>query len=115
MQDCLFCKILNNEIPSSKVYEDEKVYAFKDINPMAKEHYLFIHKNHSTNINEMSDSNSDDLKDIFGAISIFTRDSDLSTSGFRVVTNHGPNAGQTVFHTHFHVLGGEILRGFGAH
>lgn len=113
MQGCLFCKILKGEIPSEKVYEDQNVYAFKDIHPLAKEHYLFIHRDHSENVNEMSDKNPDQLKDIFCAISKFTSNN-LSQNGFRVVTNLGAFAGQTVFHTHFHVLGGEILGGFGA-
>lgn len=114
MDDCLFCKILKKEIPSTEVYVDENVYAFKDINPMAKEHYLFIHKSHTKNINELSDTNSVQLSEIFSAISKFTQSNKLSQDGFRVVTNYGPHAGQTVFHTHFHVLGGEQLKGFGA-
>ena len=114
MSECLFCKILNGEIPSEKVYEDEKVFAFKDINPMAKEHYLFISKSHSLNINEISDNKPEQLSEVFSAISSFTKNSDLIDNGFRVVTNSGSNGGQTVFHTHFHLLGGEQLRGFGA-
>lgn len=114
MSDCLFCKILKNEIPSSKVYENETVYAFKDINPMSKEHYLFIHKEHSTNINELSSNSSDQLKDIFDGIRDFTQNCDLEKNGFRVVTNVNKDGGQTVFHTHFHVLGGEPLSQFGS-
>jgi histidine triad (HIT) family protein len=110
---CLFCRILKGEIPSHKVYEDESVYAFKDIAPMAREHYLFIHKNHSQNINEMA-QNAAQITDVFLAIKSFTESTALSTAGFRVVTNQGAQAGQTVFHTHFHILGGEQLKGFGA-
>ncbi len=112
--DCLFCKIIQGEIPSQKVYEDENVYAFRDIAPMAKEHYLFISKTHSKDINELSQAHPGQLSDIFNAISIFTKESGLAESGFRIVTNLGKDGGQTVFHTHFHVLGGEQLKGFGA-
>lgn len=114
MNDCIFCKILKGEIPSTRVYEDEKVIGFKDLNPLAKEHYLFIHREHTENINELSSSNPEQLTDVFQAISTFTKESGLSESGFRVVTNQGANGGQTVFHTHFHVLGGEKLAGFGS-
>ena len=74
MMDCLFCKIISGEIPSEKVYEDESILAFKDINPMSKEHYLFIHKSHSKNIVELTDSNSEHITSIFKAISKFTKE-----------------------------------------
>ncbi|EQC51915.1 histidine triad nucleotide-binding protein [Bacteriovorax sp. DB6_IX] len=114
MSDCLFCKILAGEIPSSKVYEDEKVVGFKDIQPQAKEHYLFIHREHTANVNEISENSPEQLADIFQGISKFTKSNELEKNGFRVVTNLGPHGCQTVFHTHFHVLGGEQLRGFGS-
>lgn len=113
MTNCLFCKILKGDIPSEKVYENEKVYGFKDIAPMAKEHYLFVHKNHTSNVNELVHEHPEQLTDIFAAIRIFTKQIDIEKSGFRIVTNIGSNAGQTVFHTHFHVLGGERLGKFG--
>lgn len=111
MSDCLFCKIIKNEIPSTKVFENEKVFAFVDINPMAKEHYLFISKQHSKNINEME---SGEIVDIMNAIKEFTQNNALESNGFRVVSNVNNHGCQTVFHTHFHVLGGEQLKGFGA-
>lgn len=114
MSDCLFCKILAGEIPSTKVYEDEKVYAFKDIQPLAKEHYLFIHRSHTSNVNEMSENSPEQVSEIYQAINKFTKGTELEKNGFRVVTNLGPHGCQTVFHTHFHVLGGEQLKGFGA-
>lgn len=114
MIDCLFCRIINGDIPSEKVFEVESVIAFKDINPMSKEHYLFIHKSHSKNIVEMTDNNPEHITSIFTAISKFTKDRNLVDTGFRIVTNMGLDGGQTVFHTHFHVLAGEQLRGFGA-
>ncbi len=113
MQECLFCKIIAGEIPSKKVYEDENVYAFEDISPMAKIHWLFIHKKHTENISAMS-QDPQQITDIFQAITRVAQEKGLESDGYRVVTNLGPNAGQTVFHTHFHVLGGEKLKGFGA-
>lgn len=112
MEDCLFCKIIKNEIPSTRVYEDDLVIAFKDLYPQAKEHYLFISKSHTKNINELSE-NSSELSSIFSAIKKFTQEKKLDEEGFRVVTNLGKNAGQTVFHTHFHILAGEKLGTFG--
>ena len=114
MSDCLFCKIIKGDIPSEKVYEDENVFAFKDISPMAKEHYLFIHKKHSKNINDISKNDPVQFAQIFSAIETFTSSNELEKSGFRIVSNIGEDGGQTVFHTHFHVLGGEKLKGFGA-
>lgn len=114
MNDCLFCKIIAGEIPSKKVYEDGKVFAFHDINPLAKNHWLFIHKDHTKNVNEMANEKPEQLLDLFKAISIVTKDENVVDEGYRVVTNNGAAAGQTVFHTHFHVLSGEQLKGFGA-
>lgn len=111
MNDCLFCKILKNEIPSERVYEDDNVYAFKDINPSAQEHYLFISKQHSENFNKLSPH---ELVNIQKAIITFTSGTKLESDGFRIVTNINADGGQTVFHTHFHLLGGEQLKGFGA-
>lgn len=113
MSDCLFCKIINQEIPSEKVYENEYIYAFKDIYPQASEHYLFISKKHTENVNELV-NDVGELQHIFAAIKDFTENhSNLAKDGFRVVTNHGKHGCQTVFHTHFHVLGGEQLGSFG--
>lgn len=114
MSDCIFCKILKGDIPSKKVYEDEKVFAFVDISPHAKEHYLFIHRNHTRDINDLVENSPQDLIDLYKAIKNFTEDGELSKAGFRVVTNMGQHGGQTVFHTHLHLLGGEPLRGFGS-
>lgn len=113
MNDCLFCKIVTGEIASKKVYEDERVYAFKDLNPLAKEHVLFVHKKHSRDVNDLVEHDENQLLDIFQAIQIYSKASKTDSSGFRVVTNVGKNGGQTVFHTHFHLLSGEKLGGFG--
>lgn len=113
MDNCLFCKILEGKIPSTKVFENDKVLGFKDIQPLAKTHYLFVHKDHTKNINEISDEASSQYAEIFSAIAEISRKEGLDQSGFRVVSNVGAHAGQTVFHTHFHLLGGEPLGGFG--
>jgi histidine triad (HIT) family protein len=111
VSDCIFCKIISGDLPCEKVYEDQFVLGFKDLNPLAKIHNLFIHKEHSKNVNEMS---SDQISTVYSAIKKFTEDEGLDESGFRVVTNIGKDGGQTVFHTHFHVLAGERLGGFGS-
>ncbi len=113
MESCIFCKIVKGEIPSTKVYEDDKVYGFVDLYPQAKIHLLFIHKSHTKNINEMALS-PEAIGEVFTAIKIYSEQAGLDKNGFRIVTNLGPEAGQTVFHTHFHVLGGEQLKRFGA-
>jgi histidine triad (HIT) family protein len=112
--DCIFCKIVDGKIPSTKVFENEKVLGFKDLRPNASIHYLFIHKEHTKDVNDMSGSGSNQFADIFAGIKEVTENEKLTEKGFRVVTNSGPNAGQTVFHTHFHVLAGEPLNGFGS-
>lgn len=109
--DCLFCKIIRGEIPSTKIYEKGNVTGFVDIFPQAKVHLLFVHKNHSTNVNEMA---TQDIGEVFAAIAEYTAKESLGNGGFRVVTNVGKDAGQTVFHTHFHVLSGEKLGRFGS-
>ncbi len=110
MDDCLFCKMVAGEIPCDKVFESDKVLGFKDIYPQARTHLLFIHKEHTSNVNQMS---GEQIATIFEAIKTHTEEG-LVEAGFRIVTNFGSNAGQTVFHTHFHVLGGEKLSSFGS-
>lgn len=112
MDDCIFCKIIRAEIPCDKVFENESVLGFKDLHPQAKEHYLFISKQHNKNVNDLAED-SVQLQAVFKAIKTFTQSNELEKNGFRVVTNVNRDGGQTVFHTHFHVLGGEPLRGFG--
>lgn len=108
MTDCLFCKIVNGEIPSSKVYEDELVYAFKDINPMAPVHILVIPKAHISSMLEIDANNSAVVSHIFEVIAKLAKEFNLE-KGFRVVSNCNEYAGQTVFHLHFHILGGHQL------
>ncbi len=112
--ECLFCKFISGEIKPEKVFENETVLGFKDIYPQAKEHYLFISKTHTENINNLTSSHGEQLTEVYSAIKDFTESNDLSTDGFRIVTNMGKNGGQTVFHTHFHVLGGEAMGRFGS-
>ena len=102
MSDCLFCKIVNGEIPSAKVYEDEYVYAFNDIDPKAPTHILFIPKQHIGSAAEIDDEKIEE------AISKVAKQSGFE-NGFRIVSNVGESAGQTVHHLHFHVLSGRDM------
>ena len=108
MSDCLFCKIVAGEIPSTKVYEDEKVLAFRDIAPQAKTHILVIPKEHIASVAEISEKNSAVVSHIFEVIARIAKEEGL-VGGYRVVSNCGDDAGQTVHHLHFHILGGEKL------
>lgn len=109
MSDCIFCKIVNGEIPSGKVYEDENVYAFRDINPAAPVHFLVIPKKHISSVNAVNRENSAVIAKIFEAISLIAVQEGIAEKGYRVVTNCGVDGGQTVEHLHFHVLGGRSL------
>ena len=106
MEDCIFCKIVKGEIPSTKVYEDENVYAFKDINPAAPIHVLVIPKEHTTNI---LDTKSETIAKIFEAINKIAKKEGFAKEGFRVINNSGENAGQTVMHMNFHIIEGKKL------
>lgn len=106
--DCIFCKIIAGEIPSTKVYEDEKVYAFKDINPMAPVHILVIPKEHICCANKIDSSNSHYVAAIFEAIPKIAKEAGLE-NGYRIISNCGSDADQTVLHLHFHILGGQKL------
>lgn len=103
--DCLFCKIIAGEIPSEKVYEDENVYAFKDINPEAPFHALVIPKKHIQSVSHIEQQDEELVGKVFSAIRKIANENGLDEDGYRVVTNIGENAGQTVLHMHFHVLG----------
>ncbi|MCB0349316.1 MAG: HIT domain-containing protein [Bdellovibrionales bacterium] len=109
----IFEKIIKKEIPAEIVFENHNVLAFKDISPQASTHVLFIHKEKSTNINEMIEKNPTQISDIFKAIKEFTELEGIDQHGFRVVTNCGARAGQSVFYTHFHLLSGESFGNFG--
>ncbi len=108
MSDCLFCKIIAGEIPSTKVYEDEQVLAFRDIAPQAPTHILVIPKTHISGCDGVRAENSAVVAHIFEVIPQIAAAEGLK-GGYRVVSNCGPNAGQTVPHLHFHILGGRQL------
>ena len=109
MSDCLFCKIIAGEIPSKRVYENEFVYAFEDIAPCAPVHVLVVPKKHFASAKELTGADAEILSEIFKAINEVARLTGVSESGYRVVTNVGRDAGQTVLHLHFHVLGGKLF------
>ena len=108
MSDCLFCKIIAGAIPSNKVYEDETVYAFRDIAPQAPTHILVVPKAHMDSCNAVTAENSGVVAHIFEVIPMIARAEGLE-NGYRVVSNCGADAGQTVSHLHFHILGGKTL------
>lgn len=103
--DCLFCKIINGEIPSNKVYEDDQVFAFRDIEPQAPTHILIIPKQHIKSAAEIDESNSAVVAHIFEVAAKIAKQEGLD-DGFRIVNNCGDTAGQTVKHLHFHLMGG---------
>ncbi len=106
--DCLFCKIINGDIPSSKVYEDDSVFAFKDINPNAPVHVLVVPKIHIDSIDCADSSNISEISKVIAAIPVVAKQCGLE-NGYRVITNVGEDGGQSVKHLHFHILGGEKL------
>ena len=108
MSDCLFCKIIAGEIPSTKVYEDDTVFAFRDIAPQAPTHILVIPKCHISGVSGINTENSAVVSHIFEVIARIAEQEGLS-NGYRVVSNCGSDAGQTVNHLHFHILGGRRL------
>ena len=108
MSDCLFCKIIAGSIPSTKVYEDETVFAFRDIAPQAPTHILVIPKQHMASVNDITADNSAVVAHIFEVIPQIAKAEGLE-GGYRVVSNCGADAGQTVHHLHFHILGGKAL------
>lgn len=108
--DCIFCKIAEGEIPSKKLYEDEKVIAFYDISPEAPIHFLVIPKKHIKSVNEVSEENANIISHIFLVINKLVKELNIAETGYRIVTNCGKDGGQTVDHMHFHVLGQRELK-----
>ncbi|MBN1622602.1 MAG: histidine triad nucleotide-binding protein [Endomicrobiales bacterium] len=104
--DCIFCKIVKREIPSQIVYENERILAFRDITPQAPVHILIIPKAHITGLNDISRDHTELLGEIQSAAKEIAEKENISSSGYRVVTNCGKNAGQAVDHLHYHILGG---------
>jgi histidine triad (HIT) family protein len=109
MSACIFCKIVNKEIPSDILYEDENILAFKDINPVAPVHVLVIPKKHIISINDLIDQDVQVIGKIFVVIKKLAMQLGVAESGYRVVTNIGKDGGQVVGHLHFHLIGGQEL------
>jgi histidine triad (HIT) family protein len=109
MTDCLFCRIVQKTIPAKIVHEDDRTLAFDDINPQAPVHTLIIPKKHVSTVQDCRDQDSDLLAELMVACANVAQQKGLAESGYRIVTNTGRDAGQTVFHLHLHVLGGRHL------
>lgn len=106
MTDCLFCKIIKKEIPADIVYEDEKIFAFNDINPQAPKHILIVPKTHIPKLEDVKDENAQILGYLISKVPYIIEASGLKGKGVRLVCNNNSQAGQSVFHIHFHLLGG---------
>ena len=111
MENCIFCKIVAGEIPSPRLYEDEKMIVIRDIQPKAKLHYLCIPKQHFALLSEMDEARAEIVKHVFQVIPALEKELGLE-GGYRVIINQGENGGQTVHHLHIHLLGGEPLGDF---
>jgi histidine triad (HIT) family protein len=109
MADCLFCKIINREIPASIVYEDERILAFNDINPQAPTHVLVVPKTHIATLNDVSPEDDQIVGELVRRAAAIAKTRGISAGGFRTVFNTNREAGQTVFHIHLHLLGGRAM------
>ena len=109
MEDCIFCKIINKQIPSTIVYEDEEILAFKDIHPIAPVHILVIPKKHVKSIMELQQVDEKTIGKIYSVIKQIAIEQNIAEEGFRVIVNCGENGGQEVGHIHFHLIGGKKL------
>ena len=109
MDNCLFCKIIKGEIPSTKVYEDDEILAFRDINPVAPVHVLVIPKKHITSLIDLQREDEKVIGKIYTIINQIAKQENVFESGFRVIVNCGEDGGQEVKHLHFHLIGGKKL------
>ncbi len=109
MSDCIFCRIRDKQIPSSIVFENDSVLAFRDIHPQAPVHIVFITKEHIPSLKHLGPADQALLTAVFAAINQVAAELGVAESGFRVISNCGKAAGQTVEHLHFHLLGGKVL------
>ena len=109
MADCLFCKIINREIPGSIVYEDDRVVAFNDINPQAPTHVLVVPRRHIASLDELSEADDQAVGELVRRAAAIARERGISKGGYRTVFNTNRDAGQTVFHIHLHLLGGRSM------
>ena len=109
MAECLFCQIVNREIPASIVYEDDRVLAFNDINPQAPTHVLVVPKRHVASLNELSADDDEMVGELVRRAAAIAKERGISAGGFRTVINTNREAGQTVFHIHLHLMGGRPM------
>ena len=109
MKDCIFCKIIKGEVPAKKVYEDEEILAFYDINPAAPIHILVIPKKHITSLAHMQKGDEQIIGKIYTVINQIAQEQGFKDEGYRVIVNCGKNGGQEVMHLHFHILAGKKL------
>ena len=109
MADCLFCKIVNREIPASIVYEDDRILVFNDINPQAPTHVLVVPKRHIESLNELAPGDDAIVGEVVRRAAAIAKDRGISAGGYRTVFNTNRDAGQTVFHIHLHLLGGRTM------
>ena len=109
MNDCIFCKIINKEIPATIVYEDNEILAFRDINPVAPVHILVIPKKHIESLVNLKEEDELLIGKIYTVINVIAKQEGIDEKGFRVVVNCGEDGGQEVKHLHFHILGGQKL------
>jgi len=110
LDNCIFCKIASGKMDSETVYSDENLIAIKDVNPQAPTHLLIIPKKHIGTLMELEDSDTQLMGSIITVSKLLARENDLEASGFRMVVNCGSGAGQSVFHIHFHLLGGRPMK-----
>lgn len=103
---CLFCDIIKGSTPSTKVYENDRVYAFEDISPQAPVHILVVHKTHTKNIDELNKDNASIMSDLFLAVKEIAAIKGIDKEGYRVIINNGSAGGQVIWHLHVHILGG---------
>ena len=109
MEDCLFCKIVNKEIPAEVVFENETIIAFEDINPQAPIHILLIPKEHFTSLNDVTEEKKEILGELLIKARQIAKEKGLANNGYRIVLNTGKDSGQAVFHIHFHLFGGRRM------
>ncbi|MBR3250060.1 MAG: histidine triad nucleotide-binding protein [Clostridia bacterium] len=109
MEDCLFCKIIKGEIPSEKIYEDDDILAFNDINPLAPIHFLVIPKKHIASLAHIEAGEEQIIAKIYNIINKLAEEKGFKEKGYRVIVNCGEDGGQEVMHLHFHVLAGKKL------
>lgn len=112
-EECIFCKIARGEIPSEKVFENEKVIAFNDINPKSPTHVLVVSKEHFTSLNEIPSDRMDIVTAIFNAARDIAKKAGVDENGYRIIVNTNRAAGQEVFHLHFHLMGGRQMGSMG--